>query len=109
MEEGGEKKKQFLLNFLNLFRGVQTSTNIRPAFDQAAINILESNPSQIYSDTSDVKQVFVSVDPAAGGSKSKYAVISSIYVDHKMVVSTRSLSLLVSPTLALIYSTLPVT
>jgi hypothetical protein len=32
-------------------------------------------------------KVFVSIDPACGGDKSRMAIISAIYVDNEMIVS----------------------
>ncbi len=69
------------------FRGIQTNNGTRPVFDAISVKNIKSE-EKIYASTQHVKQIFVSVDPAAGGNKSKYAILSCIYVDgHKMVVS----------------------
>ncbi len=69
-------------------RGVQTNNWTRPAFDALSVKNIKSE-QKIYTSSQHVKHIFVSVDPAAGGNKSKYAILSCIYVDgHKMVVST---------------------
>ena len=63
------------------------NTNIRPAFNDKDVRIL-LKPETMYNESRRMQQIFVSVDPAAGGSKSKYAIISCIYVNKsKMVVS----------------------
>ena len=76
----------------SIYRGVQTTPLIKPAFDHPSIRYLAEKEDQIYKNIEHVKHVFVSIDPAAGGQKSKYAVVSCIYKDHKMVVSNCSFS-----------------
>ena len=83
----------FFLNHLSVsniyhtlyYRGVQVNTNVTPAFDPKAVKSLST---RIYDSRDELKHVFVSIDPAAGGTGSKYAIVSCVYVNRsKMVVS----------------------
>lgn len=66
--------------------GIQSNSLVKAAFDKAALVRLKDN---IYRKTETVKHIFVSVDPAAGGARSKFAIVSCIYPrakSTKMVV-----------------------
>ncbi len=69
--------------FLREMKGVQTNLYTKPAFEkQSVLYIIQ----QIYKSNQEIRHVFVSVDPAAGGDHSKYAITSCIYVNDKLVV-----------------------
>jgi hypothetical protein len=61
--------------------------NKRPAFDSAGTRRLRT-PEAIFTapDGITVSQIFVSIDPAAGGSRSQYAIVTAFYHDGKMVI-----------------------
>lgn len=72
-------------DFLRETKGVQSNSQMKPAFHQALIQNLYSE-SSIYKEDSFCKHVFVTVDPACGGKRSRYAITSSLYINGKMVV-----------------------
>lgn len=74
--------------------GLQSNSLVKAVFDKAALQKLKEN---VYNKTETVKHIFVSVDPAAGGARSKFAIVSCIYTGDngsKMVVCVFPPSLL---------------
>lgn len=66
--------------FLTEVRGLVTDAKKTPAFDPTAMTNLMENPDRIWTpDGSDIRHIFVGLDPAAGGSQSEYAVVSAFY------------------------------
>ena len=71
--------------FLTETKGLLTNPNIRPAFDRHDIQFLRNKPT-----TKSILprgSIFVSIDPAAGGSLSDYAIVSTAFIKSKVVVS----------------------
>jgi hypothetical protein len=64
---------------------MNVNTLITPAFSKEDIQNMFSN-DRIYKAGKSQKTIFVTIDPAAGGQGSKFAIISCFYEDHKMVV-----------------------
>jgi len=58
-------------------KGLEVETGTFPAFDPHQIEAMFASPP--ISDLSHEKNVFLAIDPAAGGDRSKYAIISAIY------------------------------
>ena len=66
--------------FLVEMRGVLADGMRKPAYDEKSIRKLCSDPSMVYEpDGRMIKHIFVALDPAAGGEKSEYAVVSAFY------------------------------
>lgn len=62
-------------------KNIEVNNNVIPAFDRSCVtDILEVKP--LYRDNHHIRHVFVAVDPACGGTRSKYAIVSCIYPDH---------------------------
>lgn len=70
--------------FLVEMRGVESNMYTTPAFDRKAVDDLRV--SHYAPDGSDIRQIFVGIDPAAGGAKSEYAVVSSFYTAQDQMV-----------------------
>lgn len=72
--------------YLLEMKGIQTNNLSKPAFSKESVERLRDKECE-----KDIKEyynnVFVSIDPAAGGEKSKYAIVSAVYSSHKMLVS----------------------
>lgn len=76
--------------FLRESKNVQSDPNVQPALPVAAIEELKApNPDRIFGDNQFFDKVFISIDPAAGGSGSRYAICSAVYYREKMIVSGR--------------------
>lgn len=65
--------------YLREMRNEDVGTNITPAFPPERVNAL-NNTKRDYHGTEEHDYVFVAIDPAAGGNKSKYAIISMLRV-----------------------------
>lgn len=79
--------KDHFEEFMRETKGFSVNQMVTPAFTN---NILQEilQPDNDYSGTDHVKHIFVSVDPSAGGNRSKYAITSFIYPGKgEMVVS----------------------
>jgi len=72
--------------YLLEMKGIQTNNLSRPAFSKISVERLREKECEFFIDRF-YKNIFVSIDPAAGGDKSKYAIVSCIYNNHQMVVS----------------------
>mgnify|MGYP001580804788 FL=1 len=69
-------------------RGDHTEPNTSPAFDETCIKSLFTKERILNKDIFS-KHVYVSLDPACGGARSKCAIVSCIYTeDDNMVVCT---------------------
>ncbi len=80
------RKKTNIPPFLN--RGIQSSST-KDAFDPERVKAL-LDPNTFYKNAEDHGHVYITADPAAGGERSKYAILSAIYLqDGTMVVSER--------------------
>lgn len=64
---------------------MNVNTLITPAFEKEDIQKMFSK-ERIYKAGKTQRTVFITVDPAAGGQGSKFAVTSCFYEDHRMVV-----------------------
>jgi hypothetical protein len=65
-------------------KGLNISGLVTPVFERKHIDhMLKAPPATIEY----TPFIFVTVDPAAGGENSKYAIVSSVYRGDKMVVS----------------------
>lgn len=73
--------------FQREMRGIQSNPYISPFFNPTALDRLERDADRVYYSDNHVRYIFISVDPAAGGDHSKYAVVSCIYESHKVIVS----------------------
>ena len=51
------------------------------AFDADHVDILASSDFRL-DDSHDIRHVFVAIDPAAGGNRSKFAIVSLVTVDR---------------------------
>jgi len=69
-------------------RGVDISENVRPAFNAAAIGALnDAVMGTLRAPLRTQSHVFVTIDPACGGSNSAMALVSFVFVDNMAVVS----------------------
>lgn len=65
---------------------MNVNTLVTPAFAKEDIQKMFSK-ERIYQSGKAQRTVFVTIDPAAGGQGSKFAIISCFYDNHKMVVN----------------------
>lgn len=66
--------------FLVEMRGILSDGSKRPAYDAKSVRKLMTDPTMIYRpDGRDIRHIFMSVDPAAGGERSEYAVVSAFF------------------------------
>lgn len=70
--------------FLVEMRGVESNKYTRPAFDQAGVAELCTNYYK--HDGSDIRHLFIGIDPAAGGSMSDYAILSGFFTSTDQLV-----------------------
>jgi len=70
--------------FLTETKGLLSNPNIRPAFIKKDIEFWMKRLS--ISNIKPRASIFVSIDPAAGGSMSDYAIVSMAFVDQKAIV-----------------------
>jgi len=73
--------------FMKEIKGFSMDQTVSAAFDAAAVRFLQTpqavmTTSELYS-----PEIFVAVDPACGGKYSKFAIMSAIFIDNRMVVS----------------------
>ena len=82
-------------------KGFQMDQNVAPAFHPPSVDALKL-PTAVYSRRQQIKNIFVSIDPACGGSYSKFAIVSAIYVgdDRSTMVVRFFATLLISATAA---------
>lgn len=78
--------------FLTEMRGISSDAYTLPAFDEAGVQALTE--SRYHHDGSDIRHIFVGVDPAAGGAGSDYAMVSSFYtsVDEMIICGAETAS-----------------
>lgn len=74
--------------FMKEIKGFSMDQTVTPAFDIPSVKFLKEpaavmNAREIASD-----KIYVAVDPACGGQYSKFAVVSGIFVDNRMIVSS---------------------
>lgn len=74
-------------DFLREMKGFQQNGLIKRAFPAGPIRDMFDPENFLDTGREFVKHVFVTVDPAAGGPKSKYALVSAFYRSGTMVVS----------------------
>jgi hypothetical protein len=72
--------------FLREVQGFQTDSDKKPVFRDYKIDLLRTNTS-IYSTYHEPKYIFITVDPSAGGNRSKTALFSCFFEGGCMVVS----------------------
>lgn len=77
-----------------VLRGIQSSST-KDAFDPATVKAL-LDPKTFYKNVEDHSHVYITVDPAAGGDRSKYAILSAVYLRDGTMVVSDILSLVVS-------------
>lgn len=63
--------------FLVEMRGIESDQFTKPAFDIAGMR--DFGTKYHTHDGSDIRHIFIGVDPAAGGAKSDYAIVSGYY------------------------------
>jgi len=83
--------------FMKEIKGFSMDQTVSPAFDRASVKFLETpsavmNTAEIYS-----PEIFLAVDPACGGKYSKFAIMSAVFIDNRMIVSARSVCLVIAP------------
>ena len=79
--------EQHMETYMKELKGFAIDETISPAFCQISVDFLNTPEavmptSELYSE-----RVYTAVDPACGGKYSKYAIVSVIWIDGKMVVS----------------------
>ena len=79
--------KGHLETFMKELRGFAIDETVSPAFDAMSVKFLETpaavmNSPELYS-----PEIFVAVDPACNGKYSKFAIMSGIFIDNRMIVS----------------------
>lgn len=67
----GDQREIFRREILN----EETESSIVKVFDPEQVDVLESSNYDLREDD-DIRHVFVAIDPAAGGSQSKFAIVS---------------------------------
>ena len=72
-------------DFLAEIKGVAGESTNSPAFNLQDLALMK-DPSRIQVINSNQKHIYVSIDPAAGGNRSKYAIVTAIYDGQKMIV-----------------------
>lgn len=74
--------------FLVEMRGISEDEFTQPAFDPSDVSKLRDDLStfSLASEPFSPRHVFVCIDPAAGGKKSEYAIVSSVYHRGRMVI-----------------------
>jgi hypothetical protein len=70
--------------FLVEMRGIESNAHTRPAFDQAGVRDLCT--TYYKHDGSDIRHIFVGIDPAAGGELSDYAIVSAFFTKSDQLV-----------------------
>ncbi len=70
--------------FLVEMRGVESDAFTTPAFDVGGIRDLCEK--RYVHDGSDIRHIFIGLDPAAGGAKSDYAIVSAFYTNTDQLV-----------------------
>ncbi len=70
--------------FLVEMRGTESNMYSTPAFDRGGVMALRD--SSYKPDGSDIRQIFIGIDPAAGGAKSEYAILSVFYTNSDQMV-----------------------
>jgi hypothetical protein len=73
-------------DYMREIRGVEVDSNVTPAFDHNYVTKLR-DADRLIDLPITIRHVFVTVDPAAGGDRSKFAVVSCVYFDQKIMVS----------------------
>ena len=73
--------------FLVEMRGIVADGQKKPAFNAKAMRELMTGTEKIYvHDGSDIRHIFVALDPHGGGAQSEYAVTSAFYIGEKMII-----------------------
>lgn len=75
-----------LEEYLRETKGFQVNLLNTPAFNHIVIDEIFDEKND-YRGVSHAKHVFMAIDPCAGGARSRFAAISTIYVNGEMVVS----------------------
>jgi len=74
----GDDEEAFLVET----KGLEVESNVLPAFDKKALEIF-FDPTTYIKEIYYTKNVFVGVDPAAGGDRSKYAMVTALYRENE--------------------------
>ncbi len=64
-------------DFLRETKGMQATSNSKPVFNERAITRLLNARRETHADS--ISHFFISIDPAAGGMHSEFAIVSCIY------------------------------
>lgn len=65
-------------------KGIVSTPNIQPVFPKESIDKFVNN---IYNKPIPFTRIFVTADPAAGGNRSKFAIVSCAYHNGKVIVN----------------------
>lgn len=77
--------------FMKEIKGYSMDQTVMPAFEPQAVKFLKTRAAVMPSPELVAQEIFVAVDPACGGKYSKFAIMSAIFIDNRMVVSARAL------------------
>lgn len=73
--------------YLREMKNLASDSSMSPAFNPKDVEYLKRPECVLRMKEISASKVFVSIDPACGGDKSRMAIISAIYVDNEMIVS----------------------
>lgn len=78
--------KDHLDDYLRETKGLNVDTNVTPAFHPQSVEFLRT-PEATYIQDDHFQHVFIAIDPAAGGAKSGFAIVSAVFLKKTMIVS----------------------
>lgn len=73
--------------FMKEIKGYSMDQTVMPAFEPQAVRFLETRAAVMPSPEIVAQEIFLAVDPACNGKYSKFAIMSGIFIDNRMVVS----------------------
>jgi len=73
--------------FLTEIKGMAIDETVTPAFHQVSVEWLRSQESVMQSGDLYSREIFIAIDPAAGGKHSRFAMVAGIFIGREMVVS----------------------
>ena len=89
-DDGGFMKQvmsDFYEDYMREMKGVEGSAQQKKVFRSEDVNFLQTREAEVQSLDGTFDYFFTSVDPAAGGNNSEYAIISMVFDGHKATVS----------------------
>jgi len=73
--------------FLTEIKGMAIDETVTPAFHQVSVEFLRTQEAVMQTGDLYAKDIYIAIDPAAGGKHSRFAMVAAIFIGRNMIVS----------------------